>query len=139
MTYDGADNKKARPVVLHQAVLGSLERFIGILLEHHRGKLPLWLAPEQILLAAVEPAQADHTEDLAGQLRKRGYRVRSDLRPVRLSKKVQDARSAQVPVFLAIGEREARSGRVSLRRGDGRLNELSLDALDESLRSEAFR
>ena len=137
--YVDAENRKVRPVMIHHAILGSLERFIGVLLEHHRGKLPLWLAPEQIVVASIGAAQAGYAEQVAAALEDDGYRAVADTRPERLSRKVVDAREAGIPLLMAVGKREAAEGSVALRRRDGRQEVLGLAEAAAKLRAEAFR
>lgn len=137
--YADAHDQRLRPVMIHHAVLGSLERFVGMLLEHYRGQLPLWLAPDQIVVASLDAAQAGYAEDVAAQLRADDFRVAVDARAERLSRKVADAHAAGIPVLLAVGPREAIAGTVSLRRGDAPLQTLSVAAAVDALRDEAFR
>ncbi|MCG8692896.1 MAG: threonine--tRNA ligase, partial [Minwuiales bacterium] len=112
--YVDADNKRQRPVLLHHAVLGSIERFIGILLEHHRGRLPLWLAPEQIAVASITEAAADYAGEVAARFEEVGFRVALDTRKARLPRKIVDAREAGIPLLAAVGAREAEAGTVAL-------------------------
>jgi len=105
--------------MLHEAVLGSLERFIGMLLEHYDGHLPLWLAPEQAVVASIGDAHADYARRVAGELGAQGLRIALDLRPERLGRKIVDAHEAGIPIMLAVGAREAEAGTVALRRRDG--------------------
>ena len=137
--YVDAENRKVRPVMIHHAILGSLERFIGILLEHHRGQLPLWLAPEQIAVASIGAAQAGYAERVADALEAEGYRALADIRPERLSRKIVDAREAGIPLLMAVGRREEAEGRVTLRRRDGRQEVLALAEAVRTLKAEAFR
>jgi threonyl-tRNA synthetase len=109
----------ARPVMLHQAVLGSLERFIAMLLEHCDGQLPLWLAPEQAVVASIGEEHADYARRVADDLAAQGLRVALDLRAERLGRKIVDARESGIPIMLAVGAREAAAGTVALRRRDG--------------------
>ena len=137
--YVDAQGRKVRPVMIHHAVLGSVERFVGILLEHHGGALPLWLAPEQIVVASIGLDQADYAQHVAADLAADGYRVATDVRPERLSKKIVDARTAGIPILMAVGAREAWDGTVSLRHRDGRQQVLDVRAAAAALRAEAFR
>ena len=137
--YADASDQRLRPVMIHHAVLGSLERFVGMLLEHHHGQLPLWLAPDQIVVAALDAAQAGYAEDVAAQLRDAGFRVAVDARPERLARKVADAHAAGIPVLLAVGPREAAAGTVSLRRGDAPLRVMAVAEVAALLKTEAFR
>ncbi|TSD88421.1 threonine--tRNA ligase [Mycobacterium sp. KBS0706] len=125
------------PVMLHHAVLGSLERFIGILLEHHEGKLPLWLAPEQLVVASIGADDAVPACRVAEAFEAAGLRVALDARPERLSRKIVDAHADGVPVLAAIGAREARDGTVALRFRDGRQESLPLAAAIARLEAEA--
>ncbi|MDJ0946660.1 MAG: threonine--tRNA ligase [Kiloniellales bacterium] len=137
--YVDAENRKVRPVMIHHAILGSLERFIGILLEHHRGNLPLWLAPEQIVVASIGAAQADYAERVAAALEAEGFRALADTRPERLSRKIVDAREAGIPLLMAVGRREEADGTVALRQRDGRQDVLAIEAAVRNLQGEAFR
>jgi len=137
--YVDETNARPRPVILHHAVLGSLERFIAMLLEHHAGNLPLWLAPEQILCATIGEGQDAYAARVSGLLAERGYRVAHDRRAERLARKIVDARELGIPILLALGAREAASESVVLRRRDGGQETLPLARLDEALRAEAFR
>lgn len=137
--YADETGGKARPVMIHHAVLGSVERFIGMLLEHYEGDLPLWLAPDQIVVASIGAAQAAYADGVVARLEDAGYRAVTDIRPERLAKKIVDARDAGIPLLMAVGVREARDGTVSLRRRDGSQAVLSLDEAIASLKVEAFR
>ena len=137
--YRDAENGLSRPVVIHHAVLGSLERFIGMLLEHYRGMLPLWLAPEQILVASIGKDQGDYAAHVAETLNGQGYRTKLDVRAEKLSKKIAEARASGIPLLAALGAREAANGTLSLRRQDGRQEVLPLAGVDDALRGEAFR
>jgi threonyl-tRNA synthetase len=132
-------NARPRPVILHHAVLGSIERFVAMLLEHYAGNLPLWLAPEQILCAPIGSEQDAYAERVAALLAGWGYRAAVDRRPERLPRKIVDAHALGIPILLALGRREAAGETVALRRRDGRQESLPLSRLDEALRAEAFR
>ncbi len=137
--YADAEDRRVRPVMIHHAVLGSVERFIGILLEHHGGTLPLWLAPDQIVVASIGNAQAGYAEKIADDLADHDFRVVADTRGERLSRKIMDAREAGIPILMAVGKREEADGTVSLRRRDGEQEVLSVEEAPAALRSEAFR
>jgi threonyl-tRNA synthetase len=115
-TYIGEDGNKHVPVMLHRAILGSLERFIGILLEHHAGKLPLWLAPTQVKVLTITSDADKFAADVAKTLRQAGLRVETDLRNEKISYKVREHSVAKVPVLLAVGQREVEAGSVAMRR-----------------------
>ncbi len=128
---DGAGGRH-RPVVLHRAVLGSLERFLGILLEHHRGRLPAWLAPEQAVVASLEGGVA-HARNACRVLEQAGLRVRLDVRDEALSKKVADAHRLAIPYLLAAGPRDEARASVRVRDPAGRQRDVPLDALGPEL------
>lgn len=137
--YVGPDNSRRRPAMLHQAVLGSIERFIAILLEHHEGKLPLRLAPEQIVVATVTDAALPWAARVYEAFVDADFRVRLDDRSERIGRKVANARELGIPVLLAIGEAEMRSENVTLRRDGAALETLTLARALERLGNEAFR
>ncbi|WP_299617079.1 threonine--tRNA ligase [Pelagibius sp.] len=117
--FAASDGSRRRPVMLHQAVLGSIERFMGVLLEHHAGKLPFWLAPDQVAVASIGPEQANDAEALVAELKAAGLRAVADVRQERLAKKVHDARQLGIPAFLAVGAQEVANGTAALRREEG--------------------
>ena len=115
-SYVGADGERHRPVMLHRAILGTFERFIGILIEHHAGRFPLWLAPVQAVVATIVSDADDYAEQVAAELRKAGLRVETDLRNEKINYKVREHSLAKVPNLLVIGKREAEEGTIALRR-----------------------
>ncbi|MBP6819474.1 MAG: threonine--tRNA ligase [Ferrovibrio sp.] len=123
--YVDSDNQRRRPVMIHHAVLGSMERFIGMLLEHYEGKLPFWLAPEQVLVASIKPEQAEYAEEVAAAMEEAGFRAVADLRPERLSQKLHDAHAQHIPVLLAVGAAEMQQGKVAWREADGAVSVMS--------------
>jgi threonyl-tRNA synthetase len=126
--YIGPDGAKHRPVMLHRAILGSLERFIGILIEHYAGRLPLWLAPVQAVVATVTNESDDYAREVTDRLRATGLRAEPDLAADKISYKVRQHSLAKVPLILAVGAREQAEGSVSLRRlGEQGQKSLSLD------------
>jgi threonyl-tRNA synthetase len=128
-TYVGQDGAKHRPVMLHRAILGSMERFLGILIEHHAGRLPLWLAPVQVVVATVTNDADAYGAEVKAALEAAGIRVELDTRSDKISYKVREHSLAKVPLIMAVGGREAESRQVSLRRLGGEAQEvLSLDA-----------
>jgi threonyl-tRNA synthetase len=128
-TYVGADGARHRPVMLHRAILGSMERFLGILIEHHAGRLPLWLAPVQIVVATVTNDADAYAREVAAALEGAGLRVDCDTRSDKISYKVREHSLAKVPLIMAVGGREAAEHSVSLRRLGSQAQEaLSLDA-----------
>lgn len=137
--YTNAGGNQERPVMLHHAVLGSMERFIGMLLEHYAGALPLWLAPDQILIASVGAEHHDYAEQVAADLTGADFRVVTDLRPERLGRKVVDAHHAGIPLVAVVGSKEADQATVALRWRDGRQETMPVSAALDALGSEAFR
>jgi threonyl-tRNA synthetase len=115
-TYIGADGEKHVPLMLHRAILGSVERFIGILIEHHAGKLPLWLAPVQAVVATIVSDADDYAGQVAAKLSAAGLRVETDLRNEKINYKVREHSLAKVPLLLVVGKREAEEGTVAVRR-----------------------
>ncbi|RXD05269.1 threonine--tRNA ligase [Sphingomonas sp. UV9] len=115
-SYVGADGERHRPVMLHRAILGTFERFIGILIEHHAGRFPLWLAPVQVVVATIVSDADDYAEQVAADLRKAGLRVETDLRNEKINYKVREHSLAKVPLLFVVGKREADEGTVAIRR-----------------------
>ena len=113
--YIGEDGEKHRPVMLHRAIFGSYERFIGILIEHFAGKLPTWLAPVQAVVATIVSDADGYAEDVASQLRAAGIRVETDTRNEKINYKVREHSLAKVPHLLVVGKREAEEGTVAVR------------------------
>jgi threonyl-tRNA synthetase len=116
LVYTGADNTEHMPVMIHRALFGSFERFIGILLEHTAGELPLWLAPVQAIVLPITDTQNDYAESVARELRDGGLRVELDDRSESLGRKIRDAELQKIPYLLIVGPKEAESGQVSVRK-----------------------
>ena len=137
MTYVGEDGQRHRPYMVHRALLGSLERFFGILVEHYAGAFPLWLAPEQARLLPVTENQLDAAKALRAELLKEGFRVGIETQSAGLGAKIRAARQMRIPYLLVVGEREAANGTMSVRsRRDGELGELSVAQIVERMRRE---
>jgi threonyl-tRNA synthetase len=137
-SYVGQDGERHRPVMLHRAILGTFERFIGILIEHHAGRFPLWLAPTQVVVATIVSDADDYAETVAATLRKAGLRVETDLRNEKINYKVREHSLAKVPNLLVVGKREAEEGKVALRTlGSQAQTILTLDEAVERLAVEA--
>ncbi len=129
-TYVGPDGQKAVPVMLHRAILGSLERFIGILIEEHAGALPLWLAPVQAVVLPISERHADVVRRVEQELRAAGWRAESDLRNEKIGFKIREHTMQKVPYLLVVGDREAEQGTVSVRTREGAdLGGMRLEAL----------
>jgi len=129
--YIGEDSQKHRPVMLHRAILGSLERFIGILIEQYAGKLPLWLAPVQIMVATITSDAGDYAQAVHAAAAKAGLRAGLDVSNEKINYKVREHSLAKVPVMLVVGKREAESRTVAIRRLGG--NEQEIIALDDAI------
>ncbi len=136
-TYGGEDGQKHTPVLLHRAMFGSLERFIGILIEHHAGNLPLWLAPTQAKVLTITSEADDYARDLVGRLKRAGISAEADLRNEKISYKVREHSVAKVPVLMAVGQREVDEQTVALRRlGSKQQTVMAVDAAIDALAAE---
>jgi len=118
--YIAEDNSRQVPVMLHRAILGSLERFIGILIEHHAGALPLWLVPVQAVILNITDRQADYANEVANTLRDKGFRVESDLRNEKIGFKIREHTLQKVPYLLVVGDREVAQGTIAVRDRKGK-------------------
>jgi threonyl-tRNA synthetase len=137
LTYTGADNAEHRPVMIHRALMGSYERFIGILLEHLEGELPLWLAPVQAIVLPIADRHLDYAKDVVGRLQAPGLRAEVDDRSESVGRKIRDAELRKIQYMLIVGDREEEAGEVSLRehrKGDE--GSLAVQALIERLQEE---
>jgi threonyl-tRNA synthetase len=137
LTYTNSAGAEERPVMIHRAILGSLERFIGVLIEHTGGVLPFWLAPEQVRVLSLSEKVEDYAGEVTGLLRREGLRAHGDIRNEKLGFKVREAELAKVPYMIVVGEREAADRSVSVRllRGE-KSNAMPLAALVELLKKE---
>jgi len=137
-TYIGPDGDKHRPVMLHRAVLGSFERFIGILIENYAGKMPFWLAPRQVVVASIVSEADDYVREVVNALQAAGLRAEADLRNEKINYKVREHSVAKVPVILACGAREVDNRTVTVRRlGEKATTTEALDAITEALALDA--
>ncbi len=137
-SYVGEDGARHRPVMLHRAILGSFERFIGVLVEHYAGRLPLWLAPVQAVVATITRDGDDFAAEVAAELRAAGLRVETDLRNEKINYKVREHSLAKVPLIIAIGRREAAERTLAVRRLGSKAQEiLALDGAVVKLVGEA--
>ena len=137
-TYVGEDGEKHRPVMLHRAILGSFERFIGVLIEHYAGRLPLWLAPVQAVVASITNDVDDYARRVHAALADAGLRVEIDLRNEKINYKVREHSLAKIPVLLVVGGREEEQGTVAIRRLGSKGQEvLALEMAVDTLSSEA--
>jgi threonyl-tRNA synthetase len=137
LTYTGADDHEHRPVMIHRAMLGSFERFIGILIEHYAGEFPLWLAPTQAVVLPIADRHHPVAEQVVERLEQAGLRARADLRAESIGRKIAEAETHKVSVMLVVGDREADSGTVNVRRrGHGEVGSHDVGLVAEALRHE---
>ena len=130
MVYTEKDGSDCRPFMIHRALLGSIERFFGILIEHYAGAFPFWLSPVQVKVIPVAEAFDDYASEIAGQLKAAGFRAETDLSDDRMNAKIRNAQKAKVPCMLILGDKEKESGTVSVRYRDGRqVNGIAFDEL----------
>jgi len=128
------DNTRKHPVMLHRAIVGSMERFIGILIENHAGAMPLWLAPVQVMVMSITQHQADYAGYVIQCLRKQGFRVESDLRNEKINYKIREHSLQKIPYLLILGDKEARANQVSVRaRGGIDLGAMSIESFARRL------
>jgi threonyl-tRNA synthetase len=138
--YVGEDNARHVPVMLHRAVLGSFERFIGILIEHYAGAMPLWLAPVQVVVMNITGHQATYAEGVAASLRKAGLRAATDLRNEKISYKIREHSMQKLPYQVIVGDKEVAAEKVAVRTRKGEdLGQMSLADFVSRLRSEDAR
>ena len=136
--YVAEDNSRRTPVMLHRAILGSMERFLGMLIEHYAGAFPLWLAPDQLVVMNITDAQAQYAESVAQALREAGFRVQSDLRNEKITYKIREHSLQKLPYQLIVGDKERAASTVSVRNRKGEdLGAMPLAALLERLHEEA--
>ena len=136
LEYTGADNEKHRPVMLHRVVLGSIERFIGVITEHFAGAFPTWLAPVQVKVLPITDRAADYADQVAAKLDELGYRVETDHRSEKIGFKIREAQLQKVPYMLVVGDKEAESGEVAVRNRKGDQTVMAFDAFATQLKDE---
>jgi threonyl-tRNA synthetase len=137
LEYIGSDNERHRPVMIHRAPFGSLERFIAVLTEHCAGKFPLWLAPEQIAILPISQKFHDYAKEVYTQLEENDIRGYIDERAETTGKKIAEAEVKKIPFMLIVGEREAEEGKVSIRKqGEGNLGSVTLDEFIQNFKAE---
>ena len=134
--YVTEDNNKARPVMLHRAILGSLERFIGILIEEHAGSFPLWLAPVQMVVMNISEGQADYAQEVVTKLKNAGFRVQLDVRNEKIGYKIRDNSQQRYPYQIVVGDKEKENHQVAVRRKAEDLGCMNLDAFISLLQDE---
>ncbi|WP_197337464.1 threonine--tRNA ligase [Ralstonia solanacearum] len=135
--YVAEDNSRKRPVMLHRAILGSFERFLGILLENHAGALPLWLAPEQVVVMSIADAHAEYAQTVAQSLQKQGFRASADLRNEKITYKIREHSLQKVPYLVVVGDKERDGNQVAVRaRGNVDLGSMPVSAFVERLQND---
>jgi len=135
LTYIDKDGKEKRPVVLHRVILGSLERFIGALIEHYGGAFPVWLAPVQIMVIPIAEAHIDYGIELRELFHKNGFRAEIDIRSEKMQKKIRDAEMSKIPCMVIVGNRERDERTVSVRsRSDGNVGTMAVDKFNEYIK-----
>jgi len=137
LTYVGSDGERHRPVMLHRVILGAMERFIGVLIEHYAGAFPVWLAPTQAVLVTVTDRQIPYAEGVYKQLIQKGVRVEKDFRNEKLGFKIREAQVQKIPYMLVIGDREVKEGTMSPRKRSGdKLKSMSVEDFVKQIESE---
>ncbi|WP_256723474.1 threonine--tRNA ligase, partial [Burkholderia pseudomallei] len=135
--YVAEDNSRRRPVMLHRAIVGSMERFLGILIEHHAGAMPVWLAPAHAVVLNIAESQAEYARTVAQSLQKQGLRVSADLRNEKISYKIREHTLEKVPYLLVVGDKEREAQTVAVRaRGGVDLGVMPVEAFVERLRED---
>ena len=137
LEYTGSDNQKHRPVMIHRAPFGSLERFVAVLIEHCAGNFPLWLSPDQYIILPISEKYADYAKNISNSLNNYDIRGLIDNRDEKIGKKIRDAEVKKIPFMLIVGEKEAEDGLVSVRKhGEGDLGAMSMEAFAELIKKE---
>ena len=137
LEFVGADGERHRPIMLHRVILGSIDRFLGVLIEHFAGAFPAWMSPVQVKILTITDRSANYARSVAGRLREEGFRVESDLRNEKIGYKIREARLEKVPYMLILGDKEADTGTVALRhREDGDRGTVSLEDFIEGVRDQ---
>jgi len=137
LEYTGSDNQKHRPVMIHRAPFGSLERFVAVLIEHCAGNFPLWLSPEQFIILPISEKYEDYAKKVSDELNNSDIRGLIDFRDEKIGRKIRDAEVKKIPYMLIIGEKEMNEGKVSVRKhGEGDLGEMTIEAFGELLIKE---
>ncbi|MEM2137842.1 MAG: threonine--tRNA ligase [Candidatus Anstonellaceae archaeon] len=137
LQYEGADGRQHTPVMLHRAIIGSFERFLGVLVENYAGKFPLWLSPTQVTLLSVSDPYNEFTESLASQMRQAGIRAEANCRQETIGAKIRDAQMEKIPYMLVVGQKEKESGNLAVRTRDGQIeNDVPLNSFIEKVKRE---
>jgi len=137
LTYIGEDGKTHQPIMIHRALLGSIERFFGILLEHYGGAFPTWLAPVQVAVLPISQKHEDYAKKVGKILREQGCRVALDLRNEKVGLKIRESEKAKVPLMVVVGDREAESETLSVRQRNGKnLGTMTMNDILQLIRDE---
>jgi threonyl-tRNA synthetase len=137
LTYEGSDGQKHRPVMVHRAIFGSFERFIGMIIEHFAGNFPLWLSPYQVAVLPITDNQADYAKEVYEKLKALGFRVQLDTRSEKIGYKIRDWETKKVPYMIVLGDKEKQNANITVRaHKKGDLGTSSLDNFIESLTEE---
>jgi threonyl-tRNA synthetase len=137
LEYTGSDNQKHRPVMIHRAPFGSLERFVAVLIEHCAGNFPLWLSPDQYIILPISEKYADYAKNISNSLNNYDIRGLIDNRDEKIGKKIRDAEVKKIPFMLIVGEKESEDGLVSVRKhGEGDLGAMSMEAFADLIKKE---
>ena len=136
LEYVGEDGEKHRPVMIHRALLGSIERFIGVITEHFAGAFPVWLNPVQVKVLPITDRALEYADQIAKQLDAAGFRVEVDSRNEKIGKKIREATMEKIPYMLVVGDKEAETGDVAVRNRHGGQTVMSFDAFAAKLRDE---
>ncbi|HHL73370.1 MAG TPA: threonine--tRNA ligase, partial [Bacteroidetes bacterium] len=137
LEYVGADGQRHRPVMIHRAIFGSIERFIAQIIEHHGGRFPFWLSPVQIAVLPLTDAQADYADAVTTRLKSMGFRAELDSRSEKIGYKIREAETGKIPYMLILGPKEVAAEKVAVRKhGDGDLGQFTVDELITKLHDE---
>ncbi len=136
LEYTDKDGEKKRPVMIHRVCFGSIERFIGILIEHFAGHFPTWLAPVQVKILPISDKYSDYAEKVEAEFNKAGIRVETDHRAEKIGYKIREARNERVPYIVVVGEKEASDGTLSVRCKGEDLGSYKLDAFIDEIKEE---
>ncbi len=137
LEYIGSDNEKHRPIVIHRVIYGSIERFLGILIEHFAGKFPTWLAPVQVKVLPISNKFNEYSESIKKKLSENGIRVEMDYRDEKIGYKIREARNERIPYIIVVGEKDEKENTISLRsRKNGDEGTFKLESLIERISNE---
>jgi threonyl-tRNA synthetase len=137
LAYTGEDGKAHQPIMIHRALLGSIERFFGILVEHYAGAFPTWLAPVQARVLPITDKQRQYADSVVGQLQASGYRTEADARNEKIGLKIREAEKAKIPYMLVVGDREMEAGTVAVRgRSGANLGTLPVPGVIDLIKSD---